>query len=70
MIPNTQTFRISQWRCEVMSCSSPLGLHEGFMKHWPFQIKDKSGKPIIEVKHKGEDREFVSRVDFRMHFPW
>ena len=30
------------------------------MKHWPFKINNKSGKPIIQVQHKGEQRDFVS----------
>jgi molecular chaperone DnaK (HSP70) len=29
------------------------------MKHWPFKVTDKSGKPYITVKHKGLDRDFV-----------
>jgi hypothetical protein len=31
------------------------------MKHWPFQIVDKGGKPSISVKYRGEKRDFVSR---------
>ena len=30
------------------------------MKHWPFKVTEKNGKPAITVKHKGEDRDFVS----------
>ena len=30
------------------------------MKHWPFKVKASHGKPIIEVKHKGDSRDFVS----------
>ena len=30
------------------------------MKHWPFKVVEKNGKPAITVKHKGEDRNFVS----------
>lgn len=30
------------------------------MKHWPFKVKDVNGKPVISVKHKGEERDFVS----------
>lgn len=30
------------------------------MKHWPFKVSEKSGKPAITVKHKGENRDFVS----------
>ncbi|KAL5498169.1 KAR2 [Sanghuangporus vaninii] len=29
------------------------------MRHWPFKIKEKSGKPVIQIKHKGEEREFT-----------
>ena len=29
------------------------------MKHQPFNVTEKSGKPSIQVKHKGELREFV-----------
>jgi len=29
------------------------------MKHWPFQIVDKGGKPSISVKYRGEKREFT-----------
>ncbi|KXN92711.1 hypothetical protein AN958_06989 [Leucoagaricus sp. SymC.cos] len=29
------------------------------IKHWPFKVTDKSGKPAIVVKHKGEDRSFT-----------
>ena len=32
------------------------------MKHWPFKVADKGGKPVIVVQHKGEDREFVRFV--------
>ena len=30
------------------------------MKHWPFKIIDKAGKPVIQVEYKGEKKEFVS----------
>lgn len=30
------------------------------MKHWPFDVVDKGGKPSISVGFKGEKREFVS----------
>jgi hypothetical protein len=33
------------------------------VKHWPFKVKEKSGKPVINVKYKGDDKEFVSSVD-------
>lgn len=29
------------------------------MKHWPFKIVEKSGKPIIEVEFKGENKQFT-----------
>lgn len=28
--------------------------------HWPFKIVKKNDKPAIEVKYKGENRQFVS----------
>ena len=30
------------------------------MKHWPFKVSEKSGKPAITVKYRGGDRDFVS----------
>ena len=30
------------------------------VKHWPFKVAEKNGKPAITVKHKGGDRDFVS----------
>jgi L1 cell adhesion molecule like protein len=29
------------------------------MKHWPFKVIDKEGKPIIEVEYKGEAKTFT-----------
>ncbi|KAG1218181.1 hypothetical protein G6F35_008529 [Rhizopus arrhizus] len=29
------------------------------MKHWPFKVVDKGGKPNIEVEHKGETKTFT-----------
>ncbi|KAG0747782.1 hypothetical protein G6F57_001016 [Rhizopus arrhizus] len=29
------------------------------MKHWPFKVVDKDGKPIIQVEHKGETKTFT-----------
>jgi L1 cell adhesion molecule like protein len=29
------------------------------MKHWPFKVVDKAGKPIIEVEFKGETKQFT-----------
>lgn len=28
------------------------------MKHWPFKVVDKSGKPIVEVEFRGETKQF------------
>lgn len=28
------------------------------MKHWPFKVIDKSGKPVIQVEYRGEDKQF------------
>lgn len=30
------------------------------MKHWPFKVIERNGKPFITVKRKGLDRDFVS----------
>ena len=32
------------------------------MKHWPFKVVKKNEKPAIEVKYKGENKQFVSRI--------
>lgn len=29
------------------------------MKHWPFKVVDKAGKPVIEVEFKGEIKQFT-----------
>ncbi|KAI0351637.1 heat shock protein 70 [Trametes cingulata] len=29
------------------------------MKHWPFKVVNKSGKPVVSVKYRGETREFT-----------
>lgn len=29
------------------------------IKHWPFKVAEKNGKPAVTVKHKGEDRSFT-----------
>ncbi|KAB8228717.1 70-kilodalton heat shock protein [Aspergillus alliaceus] len=29
------------------------------MKHWPFKVVDKGGKPIIQVEFKGEEKQFT-----------
>jgi heat shock protein 5 len=28
------------------------------MKHWPFKVTEKNGKPSIAIQHKGEERHF------------
>lgn len=28
------------------------------MKHWPFQVNNKGGKPVIQVEYKGEVKDF------------
>ncbi|KAF8235873.1 heat shock protein 70 [Tricholoma matsutake] len=30
------------------------------IKHWPFKVSEKNGKPAISVKHKGELRDFTA----------
>jgi len=32
------------------------------LKHFPFKVISKSGKPYIEVEYKGETKTFVSIV--------
>ncbi|PPQ69056.1 hypothetical protein CVT24_000099 [Panaeolus cyanescens] len=29
------------------------------MKHWPFKVSEKNGKPTISVQHRGEERDFT-----------
>ncbi|KAI8581069.1 hypothetical protein K450DRAFT_234486 [Umbelopsis ramanniana AG] len=29
------------------------------MKHWPFKVIDKDGKPIVQIEHKGEKKTFT-----------
>ena len=29
------------------------------MKHWPFKVANKGGKPLLEVKVKGETKTFT-----------
>ncbi|PFH49300.1 hypothetical protein AMATHDRAFT_63428 [Amanita thiersii Skay4041] len=29
------------------------------MKHWPFKVLEKNGKPVISVQHKNQDRDFT-----------
>ena len=30
------------------------------MKHFPFKVVNRSGKPVIQVEFRGETKEFVS----------
>ena len=30
------------------------------IKHFPFKVIDKAGKPYVRVQYRGEDKEFVS----------
>ena len=30
------------------------------IKHFPFKVINKTGKPYIKVEYRGEDKEFVS----------
>ena len=32
------------------------------IKHFPFTVFDKGGKPYIRVQYRGETKEFVSRI--------
>jgi molecular chaperone DnaK (HSP70) len=32
------------------------------LKHFPFKVIDKTGKPYIRVQYRGEDKEFVSLI--------
>ena len=29
------------------------------VKHWPFKLVNKSGKPMIQVEHRGDMKDFV-----------
>ena len=29
-------------------------------KHWPFKLANKGGKPMIQVDHRGDTKDFVS----------
>ncbi|RXW15429.1 hypothetical protein EST38_g10433 [Candolleomyces aberdarensis] len=29
------------------------------MKHWPFKVTEKNGKPVVNVKYKGEEKTFT-----------
>ncbi len=32
------------------------------LKHFPFRVFSKSGKPVIEVEYRGETKQFVSFI--------
>ena len=38
------------------------------MKHFPFKVINKAGKPIIQVEYRGETKEFVSFSFFKKDF--
>ena len=38
------------------------------MKHFPFKVVNRSGKPVISVEYRGEQKEFVSL--FVAHLPF
>ena len=40
------------------------------MKHWPYKIIDKAGKPVIQVEYKGEEKQFVSRPGLVLYSLW
>lgn len=40
------------------------------MKHWPFKVGEKGGKPAITVAYKGEQRDFVSIFFSRRSVFW
>jgi hypothetical protein len=29
------------------------------MKHWPFKVFAKEGKPVMQVQYRGEEKDFV-----------
>jgi hypothetical protein len=32
------------------------------MKHYPFKVVNQDGKPAIQVKYRGEEKQFVSTI--------
>ncbi len=36
------------------------------MKHWPFKVQEKNGKPVISVQYDGETRDFVRFILARL----
>ena len=37
------------------------------VKHYPFRVVNKGGKPIIQVEFRGESKEFVSMLPHFCH---
>jgi heat shock protein 5 len=35
-------------------------------KHWPFKLANKGGKPMIQVDHRGDTKDFVSLASLEM----
>jgi heat shock protein 5 len=31
-------------------------------KHWPFKLANKGGKPMVQVDHRGDTKDFVSSL--------
>lgn len=40
------------------------------IKHFPFTVFSKGGKPYIRVEYRGERKEFVSPFTFFLHLPY
>ena len=34
------------------------------IKHFPFKVLNKEGKPVVQIQYRGEDKEFVSIPSF------
>jgi len=32
------------------------------MKHWPFKVISKAGKPVVQVEYRGEEKQFVCHI--------
>lgn len=39
------------------------------MKHWPFKVISKDGKPVIEIQYRGEEKQFVSPDELAFSLP-
>ena len=37
------------------------------LKHFPFKVISKTGKPVIEVEYRGETKQFVSHIVHTRH---